>query len=134
MGIEALIFFLRERHSKKLLGILLEVSLSHLKYLPCNFLQNIHPYSYIGLWSRRWTQKKIYLGFDWISGEVCEIPNVETHNAQIERLVKRSYAKWNDQLLSLIPQKININPTHQNISLQSRDFIMKDHKYIGFGR
>jgi hypothetical protein len=29
----------------------------------------------------------------WISGKVCKVPNVETHNAQIERLAKRTYTK-----------------------------------------
>jgi hypothetical protein len=33
--------------------------------------------------------KMIFLVYGWIYGEVCEISDVEIHNARIERLAKR---------------------------------------------
>jgi hypothetical protein len=45
-----------------------------------------------------------------MSGEVCEIPSVETHNAWIDWLAKEQYAKiGNDQLCRLEPKKTNLN-------------------------
>jgi hypothetical protein len=62
--------------------------------------------------------KKIYLGFGWISDEVCEIPNVETHNARIEEAsIKNDTQKWNDQLLSLGPEKSGLESMHPKINL-----------------
>ena len=62
--------------------------------------------------------KKIYLGFGWIFGEVCAIPNVETHNARIEEAsIKNDTQKWNDQLLSLGPEKSRPEITHPKINL-----------------
>ena len=46
----------------------------------------------IGLWSRRYSQKDIF-GLGWISSEVCKIPEVETHNAWINRLAERRLHK-----------------------------------------
>jgi len=41
---------------------------------------------------------------------------VEIHNAWIEWLAKERYAKiWNDQLLSLVPKKINPELIHLKI-------------------
>ena len=62
--------------------------------------------------------KKIYLGFGWISGEVCEIPNVETHNARIEEAsIKNDTQKRNDQLLSLGLEKSGLESMHPKINL-----------------
>ena len=38
-------------------------------------------------------QKKDIFGLVWISSEVCKIPEVETHNAWINRLAKRRLHK-----------------------------------------
>ena len=62
--------------------------------------------------------KKIYLGFGWISGEFCEILNVETHNARIEKAsIKIDTQKQNDQLLSLEPEKSSLESMHPKINL-----------------
>jgi hypothetical protein len=54
----------------------------------------------------------------WISGEVCEIPDVETHNAQIERSsIKIDTQKRNDYLLSLEPEKSSLKLMHPKINL-----------------
>jgi hypothetical protein len=52
--------------------------------------------------------KKMYLVFGWISSEVCEISDVETYNARIDKAtIKIGMQKQNDQLLSLGPDKYN---------------------------
>jgi hypothetical protein len=62
--------------------------------------------------------KKIYWVCGWISGEVCEIPNVETQNAQIERAsIKIDTQKQNDQLLSLELEKSSLELMHPKINL-----------------
>ena len=53
-----------------------------------------------------------------ISGEVCKIPNVETHNARIEKAsIKIDTQKRNDQLLSLGPEKSGLELMHPKINL-----------------
>jgi hypothetical protein len=60
----------------------------------------------------------MYWVFGWISGEVCEISNVEIHNARIEKAnVKIDTKKRNDQLLSLGPEKSSPKLTHPKINL-----------------
>jgi hypothetical protein len=55
----------------------------------------IHTQSF-GLWSRRYTQK-VFWFCGWISGEVCQIPDVETHNAWIKKSrIKIEMQKQND--------------------------------------
>ena len=63
--------------------------------------------------------KKDIFGFcGWISGEVYEIPNVETHNARIEEAsIKNDTQKWNDQLLNLGPEKSGLESMHPKINL-----------------
>jgi hypothetical protein len=88
--------------------------------LDCTFLVIffeifIHTQSF-GLWSRRYSQK-IFWVCGWISGEVCEIPDVETHNAQIEKAsIKIDTQKRNDQLLSLEPEKSSLESMHPTIN------------------
>jgi hypothetical protein len=69
--------------------------------------------------------KMIFLVYGWISGEVCEISDVEIHNARIERLRKDRYAKWNDQLLSLGPEKSSPELIHPKINLVYEVFALK---------
>jgi hypothetical protein len=63
--------------------------------------------------------RKIYIGFyGWISGEVCEISDVEIHNARIEKASNKiDMQKQNDQLLSLEPEKSSPELTHPKINL-----------------
>ena len=62
--------------------------------------------------------KKIFWVCGWISGEVYEIPNVETQNARIEKAnIKIGMQKRNDQLLSLGPEKSSPELTHPKINL-----------------
>jgi hypothetical protein len=54
----------------------------------------------------------------WISGEVFQIPDMEIHNAQIEKAsIKIDTRKWNDQLLSLKPEKSSLASMHPKINL-----------------
>jgi hypothetical protein len=62
--------------------------------------------------------KKIFWVCGWISGEVCEIPDVETHNARIERAsIKIDTQKRNDQLLSLEPEKSSVELMHPKVNI-----------------
>jgi hypothetical protein len=62
--------------------------------------------------------KKIFWVCEWISGEVCEIPDVETHNARIKKArIKIDMQKRNDQLLSLEPEKSSLESMHPTINL-----------------
>ena len=62
--------------------------------------------------------KKDVFGYGWISSDFCDVPGIETHNAWIEWLAKERYAKIrNDQLLSLVPKKINPELIHLKIIL-----------------
>jgi hypothetical protein len=63
--------------------------------------------------------RKRYIGFyGLISGEVCEISDVEIHNAQIEKANNKiDMQKQNDQLLSLRPEKSIPELTHPKINL-----------------
>jgi hypothetical protein len=62
--------------------------------------------------------KKIFWVCGWISGEVCKIPVVETHNALIEKVsMKIDMQKRNDQLLSLDPEKSSLESMHPTINL-----------------
>jgi hypothetical protein len=61
---------------------------------------------------------KIFWVCGWISGEVCEIPNVETHNAQTEKARKDiDMQKRNDHLLHLEPEKSSLESMHPKINL-----------------
>jgi hypothetical protein len=62
--------------------------------------------------------KKIFWVCEWISDEVCEIPDVETHNARIKKArIKIDMQKRNDQLLSLEPEKSSLESMHPTINL-----------------
>jgi hypothetical protein len=53
--------------------------------------------------------KRIFWVCGWICEEVCKIFDVETYNAQIEKASNKiDTQKWNDQLLSLGPEKSNL--------------------------
>jgi hypothetical protein len=57
--------------------------------------------------------KNIFWVCGWISGEVCEIPDVETHNARIEKAsIKIDTQKRNDQLVSLELEKSSLESMH----------------------
>ena len=79
--------------------------------------------------------KKIYLGFGWISGEVCEIPNVETHNARIEEAsIKNDTQKGNDQFLSLGPEKSGLELMHPKIILVYTNVLHSSKLRLWMGR
>jgi hypothetical protein len=61
---------------------------------------------------------KRYIGFcGWISSEVCEISDVEIHNAHIEKASNKiDTQKRNDKLLSLGPEKSSHELTHPKIN------------------
>ena len=62
--------------------------------------------------------KKIFWVCGWISGEVFKIPDVETHNARIEKAsIKIDTQKRNDQLLSLRLEKSRLESMHPKINL-----------------
>jgi hypothetical protein len=62
--------------------------------------------------------KKIFWVCGWISGKVCEIPDVETQNARIKRAsIKIDTKKQNDQLLSLESKKSSLKLMHPKIHL-----------------
>ena len=62
--------------------------------------------------------KKMFWVCGWISDEVCEILNMETHNARIEEAsIKNDTQKRNDQLLSLEPEKLSLELMHPKINL-----------------
>jgi hypothetical protein len=87
-----------EKDTRSLLGVLLEVSQNFLYLMApssCSLPRNVH-LSSLGC-GQGGKHKKMIRGLGWISGEVCEIPNVETHNARIDWLAEEWYAKiWND--------------------------------------
>jgi hypothetical protein len=67
--------------------------------------------------------KKILWVCGWISGKICEIPDVETHNAQIEKAsIKVDTQKRNDQLLSLEQEKSSLESTPPKINLVNKVF------------
>jgi hypothetical protein len=49
--------------------------------------------------------KKDVLGLGWMPGKVCEISNIETHNAWTRMASMKKDMLRNGQLLSLVPQK-----------------------------
>jgi hypothetical protein len=62
--------------------------------------------------------KRIFWVCGWISGEVCEIPDVEPHNARIEKAsIKIDTQKQNDQLLSHKLEKSSLKSMHLKMNL-----------------
>ena len=68
--------------------------------------------------------------------EVCENPVVGKSQCMNRKASNERYAihkmEWPASMSHT--KEINLNPTHQNISLQSKGFIMKEYVCIGFGR
>ena len=109
-------YFLRERYTKNLLGILLEVSLTWSTFLVIFLKIFIH--THILGCGQGGIHKKIFWVCVWISGEVCKIPDLEIHNARIEEAsIKNDTRKRNDQLLSLGPEKSGLESMHPKINL-----------------
>jgi hypothetical protein len=73
--------------------------------------------------------------YGWISGKVCEIPNVETHNARIEEAsIKNDTQKWNDQLLNLGPEKSDLELMHPKINLVYTNVLQSSKFGLWMGR